>query len=488
MFIRKIRSRNSVCFQIGSKRFGKFVLTSHVGCAPVAASARVEALALKAKQQLAGILFKDQLPLFDWSEQFPRAKLLSWQITGFHLVFGRVYDAIGFPQNLLRDLAIARIVYPRSKLATVRYLNRYLGIELTKDRVYRCLDRLDKRQLTQTAFKFVSQRQRGVSLIFYDVTSLHFETETEDEIRTKGHSKNRRSDLPQILIGLFVDQDGYPFDFDMFSGRTFEGHTLTAAIDRLTGKYQFTNLTVVADAAMLSRDNLNFLDAKQLNYIVGARLKSLPEELTAEILGHDFTRTAVYQTAAEGRKLVVDFSVKRAHKDRVNRERLINRLKISLEKKRQLIRKSKYLKLSQPGQPAGIDWQKIAADEKFDGLKGYLVNPQNPLSVDNIIIQYHNLWKVEKAFRMQKSDLRERPVYHRRLKRIESHLLLCFTSLLVMKETEEILRRKNFSLEKAIEILGKVGQGEIRIGHTRLELDSELDQEVRTILNLFKGY
>lgn len=443
---------------------------------------------MKAKQRLAEILFKDQPPLFDWFNQSPRAKLLTWKITGFHLVFGRVYDAIGFPQGLLRDLAVTRIVYPKSKLATVRYLNRYLGLELTKDRVYRCLDRLDKQQLTQIAFKFVSDRYQGVSLIFYDVTTLHFETETEDWWRRKGYSKNHRADVPQIIVGLFVDADGYPFDFDMFSGNTFEGHTFETAVSRLIRKYDFSGLTVVADAAMLSKDNLAFLESRGLDYIVGARLKSLPEDMIAAVTGFDFSAAAIYSTQWQDRRLLVDFSAARAKRDAASRDRQVRKLKLALAANRPVIHKSKYLRVDSPNQIRGIDQAKIAADSRFDGLKGYLVNAENPFSVEDIIAQYHNLWKVEKAFRMQKSDLKERPVYHRRRKRIESHLLLCFTSLLVMKEAERILRRKDYSLEKAIEILGKVGQGKIRIGRTQLELDSELDQEAELILNLFRGH
>ena len=189
---------------------------------------------MKAETELTRLVLKDQLSLFPAANP-PRAKLLSWKITGYHQVFGSVYDSIGFPHTLLRDLAIARIVCPKSKIATIRYLKRHLGINLSKDKAFRFIDTLKKDELTKIAFNFVSTQNHGISILFYDVTTLYFETENEDDFRKKGFSKNHRSDVPQILIGLFVDNEGYPFDFDFFEGSTFEGHTFQSAIDSIIG-------------------------------------------------------------------------------------------------------------------------------------------------------------------------------------------------------------------------------------------------------------
>lgn len=485
MFIRKIKSRKSTCFQIGQKRYGKFVLLKHIGCATT--PPEIEALRLKAKTELEELLFKNQLRLFS-DISLPKAKLLTWHVTGFHQVFGAVYDQIGFPRNLLRDLVIARIVYPKSKTATIRYLRRYLGIILSKDKVYRFLDTLDKDALTGIAFHFVSQKNRGISLLFYDVTTLHFETETEDDFRKKGFSKNHRTDVPQIMLGLFVDSQGYPFDFDFFEGSIFEGHTFPTAIKKIVTKYAFASLTVVADAAMLSFDNLEYLDSLNISYIVGARLKNLPQAVIEQIHNHDFTKETIFQITLKEQQLFVDYSPQRAEKDAKARERLVKKLEERLMKKEAVIHKSKYLRWEKQGKIAGIDKEQIETDKKFDGLKGYITNKDNNFEADEIIKQYHNLWKVEKAFRMSKSDLKERPIYHRYSSRIKSHLLVCFVSLLVMKEAEKILNKKHYSLEKTIEILGKVGQGKTRIGNICLDIESELDQETQSILKLFTGH
>lgn len=485
MFVRKTKSRNSTCFQIGKKQYGRFILIEHVGCANT--PSEIEALQLKAQSELTRILFENQLALFPEHRSISHAKLLSWRITGFHEVFGCVYDRIGFPATMLRDFVVARIVYPKSKLATTSYLSQYLGKRFSKDAIYRFLDTLDKQTLTRVAFEFVSKRNNGISLIFYDVTTLSFETDTEDELRRKGYSKEHRNDMPQVLIGLFVDHEGYPFDFDVFEGNKFEGHTFKMAVANLIKKYSFEDLAIVADAGMLSEDNLSYLREKHIQYIVGARIKNLSDSLKEDIRIHDYTNDDRYEVLFDEQLLIVDYSPGRAKKDRMNRDKLVKKLEARIAKGETVIRKSKYVMVENTGRVTGIDQAKILEEKQFDGLKGYVTTMKNAGS-EEIIKQYHNLWRVEKAFRMSKSDLRERPVYHRVRKRIEAHLLLCFVSLLVMRETEMLLQQKNYSLEKAIALLGKVGKGEARIGSVSVEIDTELDQETKSILILFSGH
>lgn len=487
MFIRKVKSRNSVCFQLGEKRHGRFVFLRQIGCA--AAPEKIEALALKAKQVLNERRLKFQLPLFPAGKLQSTAKLSNWRITGYHDVFGSVYDRIGFPPGLLRDLVVARIVYPKSKAATIRYLSRHLGITLEKNRLFRFLDTLNKDRLTQIAFRFVAGHYpEGISVCFYDVTTLYFETAVEDEFRQKGFSKDHRTDIPQILIGLFVDSRGYPFDFEWYEGKTFEGHTFVKAMKAINRQYAFKGLTVVADAGMLSEDNLNYLTAAGINYIVGARLKSLSAAVIRKVLAHPYDRQPVYETALNGRRLIIDYSPGRAKLDIKNRERTLAKLKQKLALGRTVIRKSKYLAVSGKAAAMGIDQIRVDADRQFDGLKGYWTNRENPAAEKAVIRQYHQLWQVEKAFRMSKHDLRERPVFHRRPERIKAHLILCFVSLLVMKEAETVLASIPCSLEQAIELLGKVGQGTARVGGIELAIESELDPTTELIHNLFLGH
>lgn len=504
MYFRKIKTRGSTCFQIGKKVKGKFVLIKHVGGASTLE--KIEMLRLKAQEELNKQKLKSthQISLFLPPPNIEnRAKLMNWRITGFHQIFGYLYDSIGFPFGLLRDLVIARIVYPKSKASTSRYFDQYLGINFSEDKIYRFLDTLNKNDLTKIAFDFVSKKNKGIALIFYDVTTLYFESNDEDDLRKKGFSKDHKNELPQIVIGLFVDKDGYPFDFDFYEGSTFEGHTFSVAIKALTEKYRFkpNDLVVVADAGMLSEKNINFLETENLNYIVSARLKGLSEKIKKPIFIHDFTKTPFFDTTYQikiengeirNKRLIVDYSPKRAKKDISNREKLIKKLEEKINSKKPLVKKSKYLILENQGTMAGIDTKKIELDKRHDGLKGYWTNlklkSKNKNEPQEIIDQYHNLWKVEKAFRMSKNDLQERPIFHRKSERINGHLLICFCSLLVMKEVERILAPTKISLTKTIQILGKVGQGEAMFGKLKLPIDSELSDEAKTIFQQILGH
>lgn len=483
MFIRKVKSRKSICFQVGEKQNGRFIVRKHVGCSSI--PQKIEILYLKAKQVLFELKYANQLSLFKSSNPLA-AKLINWKITGFHQVFGCVYDLIGFPKNMLRDLVIARIVYPKSKTATLRYLNNYLGVSIGKNKLFHFLDTLDKDALTHIAFDFVTnQHSTGISICFYDITTLYFETGDEDTLRQKGFSKDHRTDIPQILIGLFVDNYGYPFDFDFYEGKTFEGNTFIKAVEAIRSRYRFHDLTVVADAGMLSRKNLDYLDSVKIGYIVGARLKNLPKAVIRKVLTHPFFQQPIFQMVISDQRLVVDYSGERAKKNAKDREHAVSKLRQKISFGETVIRKSKYLLIQNSNNILEINEKQIELDKQFDGLRGYLTNQNNEAKTEDIIDQYHQLWRVEKAFRMSKHDLQERPIFHYLPRRIKAHLTLCFVSLLVMKETENRLSKINCSLNHAIELLGKVGSGTIRIDTVEIAAENELDSTAQSILKLF---
>ena len=190
------------------------------------------------------------------------------------------------------------------------------------------------------------------------------------------------------------------------------------------------------------------------------------------------------------------YSSDRARKDKFSREKIIDKLKEKIASKKELIRKSKYLVMENKSEVTGIDEAKIKLDMRHDGLKGYWTNLKTT-TADEVIERYHNLWQVERAFRMSKSDLAERPIFHRRKRRIEAHLLICFCSLLVMKETERLLgggkskdkndyknKKKSFSLSKAIDILSSIGEGEVKYGKVTLLTESEPTKESESIFRL----
>ena len=222
--------------------------------------------------------------------------------------------------------------------------------------------------------------------------------------------------MPQVLIGLFVDHEGYPFDFDYFTGNTFEGHTFKTSVEKLIKKYQFENLTVVADAGMLSQDNLSYLDDKKINYIVGARLKNTKEETVKQIIDHNYKIKSINEIKLDSQRLIVEYSEDRAKKDAKNREKIIDKLKKKLETGKPVVHKNKFLAWKNKDKITSLDDKKIEVDKQFDGLKGYITNTHNQSGFKEIIDQYHNLWKVEKAFRMSKVILEKDPSFTKKSK------------------------------------------------------------------------
>jgi hypothetical protein len=254
---------------------------------------------------------------------------------GPELIFGALFDRIGLnqiPDELFRHLVIARLAFPTSKLKTVDYLYRYKGVCLSVSALYASLDRLHgryKQQVEEIVYRHTDKRVRALSVVFYDVTTLYFEAEDEDDLRKPGFSKDGKFQHPQILLGLLVAEGGLPIGYDFFEGNTFEGHTLLPVLQTIQEKYACQPPTVVADAAMLSKTNLRELASAQYQFIVGARIKNESQTIQQKILekaegisdGGHFTLKR-----PDGQRLIVTYSQKRARKDARNRDKGIARL------------------------------------------------------------------------------------------------------------------------------------------------------------------
>lgn len=389
----------------------------------------------------------------------------SIQTVGPELVFGKIYDSIGFNQigqELFRHLVISRLAFPLSKLKTIEYLYRYQGVSIDINAVYRFLDKLNsklKEQIEQMAFAHTMRVLEGdISVVFYDMTTLYFEASDEDDLRKTGFSKDGRHQNPQIFIGLLVGLGGYAIGYDIFEGNTYEGHTLIPFLEKMEQKFKLGKLVVIADSGLLSNENIAALETNGYEYIIGARLKSEPGRIKTEILQHAFNDGDTVSIArTENTRLIVNYSKTRASKDEYNRKRGLTRLEKQVRAGK--LTKSninnrgynKYLKLT--GEISiEIDYQKYNQDNAWDGLKGYITNTR--LSDTEVLDNYKNLWHIEKAFRMSKTDLRIRPIYHRLRHRIEAHICVAFTAYCVYKELERVLylEKSSLSLKKAAEL------------------------------------
>jgi len=326
---------------------------------------------------------------------------------GPELIFGKLFDEIGFNaigEQLFRDIVVARLVYPTSKVKTVDYLYRYRGKTVCIQDIYRFLDRLQdnySQQAQRIAYEHSRKILKQITVVFYDMTSLYFETEDEDDLRRIGFSKDGKFQNPQIMLGLLVGKKGYPIGYDIFEGNTFEGKTLLPVLRQITSKYDFGKPVVVADAAMLSNENLDELEKGRFPFIVGARLRNENQAMQEAILercsGLRDGQCVVIEKDGS-RRLIVSYSDKRAKKDAHNRQRGLQRLRKQIRSGR-LTKESlnnrgynKFLRLDGEVK-VEIDEAMITQAARWDGLKGYLTN--TTLSPAEVIDSYGQLWHVE---------------------------------------------------------------------------------------------
>lgn len=432
-------------------------------------------------------------------------------ISGIHDVYGKLFSNLGYQKVMARpgrnkmavriftDIVLARIANPASKMASVDMLEEDFGVTIDLDKVYRMMDKLDtaalerlKKITYQNSLNLLGSK---IEVIFYDVTTIYFESFSEDELKRNGFSKDHKHNQPQILLALMVTSDGLPVDYEIFAGDTYEGHTLIPALTKIRKKYHLDKIVFVADSAMLSQENIAELEEEGLEYIVGARLKKVKNKLKDKILDPNNYKeiTPGYQIAhfSDGhRKIVVSYSSKRALKDASDRKKAITKLKKKLEQSRspkQYLSNSgyrKYLKV-EGRSTILLDEEKIASESLWDGFHGVVTNAK--LSAEEILARYNDLWKVEAAFRVTKHDLQVRPVFHWKPRRIAAHMAICFTAYALVKHLEYRVRLcyRKLSIEKIRQLLIHVQTSILFDKEKRIRygLPSKMKKEARKIYN-----
>lgn len=399
--------------------------------------------------------------------------------TGIHDVYGQVYQAIGFDKVIpnpkrkvaavknLFDVVMGRIANPVSKLATTEMLSQQYGVNLSVSAIYRMMDHLNDQAIENIQKKAWQTAQSlfkdPIEVLFYDCTTLYFESFLEDELKENGYSKDMKFNQPQVLLALLVTPAGLPVGYEVFSGSTFEGHTLEKAIEKIESFYQINKLIFVADSAMLSHDNLKLLQSRGKDYIVGARIKNMSSQIVDEILDkqtyQDLSASGIDETLLlkqiqldESRKLVVTYSSKRAKKDAYDREKAINKLLEKLKKSKNpksLLSNFGYKKYVQvTGEvTVGINEEKIAADAQWDGLFGVITNLKE-MPAEEVLTQYHGLWQIEQCFRLSKHDLKIRPVFHWTPRKVKAHIAICFMALTCLRYLNYRLKTQSINLSE----------------------------------------
>lgn len=500
MFIRQKKNKSGVIsIQVIDKSSGKYKLLKTIGSS--SELNQIGKLLLEAQNYIKEI---KKLNEFDFSNsnqliQNVLENITALKLSGIDLVLGKIFNEIGFNKiedSLFKDLVLYRLVYPKSKLKTTEYLYRFSQKQYSEDDIYRYMDKLYNKQketVQQLSFdhtQFVLGTE--ISVVFYDVTTIYFESDNEDELRKTGFSKEGKHQNPQIVLGLLVSKNGYPLAYDIFEGNKFEGHTMLPVIDTFKDKYNLNQLVIIADSGLLSSNNIEELQEKKYEFILGARIKSEKKSIKEKILALKLKNGESEIIEKENLKLIITYSDSRAKKDKQNREKGLKKLEKQI-KTGKLTKASinnrgynKYLKL-QGEIKVVIDKDKFIQDAKWDGLKGYITNAM--LSKDEILENYNHLWQIEKAFRTAKTDLKIRPIYHRKKQRIEAHICLTFVAYKVYKELERQLKLKksNLSPEKVIEILQSIFQIEIKnpINNETIKQNILITEEHKLIQKLF---
>ncbi len=503
MFVRKKRNKSgSFSIQIIDKSSGSYRVVKTVGFSkdPI----KLEYLWRKAHYLIPELIGQSTLNLFceedNTIHNFFHESHLKVRVTGPEQILGKIFDKVGFDQiddKLFRHLVITRLVYPGSKLKTIDYLARYNGISLQVDQLYRFLDKLNhmhKPELERLSFEYTKKVLRGnLGVVFYDMTTLYFEASDEDDFRKTGFSKDGKHQNPQIYLSLLVGKNGYPIGYELFEGGIYEGHTLIPIIKRFEEKFGLQKPIIIADAGLLSNENIKALEESSYKYILGGRIKNESGAVKQQILALELSNQGhSVINKGKGQRLIISYKQTRARKDLHNRERGLKRLEEKVKKgklsKEHINNRgyNKYLKLE--GKISiEIDYDKFKKDAQWDGLKGYVTNSK--LTPKTVIENYNNLWHIEKAFRISKTDLKIRPIYHRIRGRIEAHISISFAAYTIYKELERILYKKNapFSAHRATELTQTMYSLDYSLPNSKKQesVNIALDSEQKILLDIF---
>jgi transposase len=370
--------------------------------------------------------------------------------------------------NAVMLMLLERLHAPCSKRQNHFNQDEYLGIEpVALHWLYRSLDYLAQYQ--QQIQQHIYQPSRdlfnnSLDVVFYDVTTFYFESETEEEnaLRQKGFSKDGKIGNTQILFGLLIDRHKRPIGYRIYKGNTFEGHTFEKAIQQLKEQYQIKNIILVADRGMLNRNNIQITEAHQFEYIIGEKLKSLPQAIKSRLiepanykntwtydLHGECIRIQYHTIEHEGRKIICTYSEKRARKDAQDREDRIEKARQLLKYPQQLKRKAQhYFLQAKDATTYSLNEEKIKQSKQYDGYLAIATNSKD-LTDETILDNYRHLYQIEHSFRTFKTHLETRPMFHWTDKRIEGHMCLCYIAYALLTNVQNKILKTGSKLSES---------------------------------------
>ncbi|MFC7376892.1 IS1634 family transposase [Brachybacterium sp. GCM10030268] len=424
------------------------------------------------------------------------------------------YSRLGFgvvEDEVFEQVVLARLVEPTSKLDSIRVLEG-LGVDPPHHAtIYRHLRQAQERryrdQIATKCFEHTAT-SGDISLVLYDVTTLYFEAEYEDQLRKVGYSKERRVD-PQIVVGLLVDRNGFPLEIGCFEGNHAETRTIVPIIKQFQDRHNLADMVVVADAGMLSTANLTALDEAGLRFIVGSRQVKAPGDLAnhfhwngdafedGQLIDTITPRHGNAKTEQKRRRrepvwnaeehpghwrAVWAFSKKRATRDGHTLTAQENRARAVIDGDA-AVKSTRFVKTTAAGR--ALDEGSLERARGLVGLKGYVTNiPADVMPPAEVLSSYHDLWQVEQSFRMSKSDLQARPMFHRQRDSIEAHLTIVFTALAIARFMQNAT---GLSLKRIITTLRPIQSALLQAGdHTQL-IPPQIPEDAATIIEQITG-
>ncbi|WP_440713402.1 IS1634 family transposase [Gordonia sp. FQ] len=410
-----------------------------------------------------------------------------------------VYTELGFAAStgddlVFRDLVLARIIEPTSKLDSLRVLEEAGASQVPS---YRTLTR------RLPVYAEASWRERlatacaahaglgPATLVLYDVTTLYFETDKADGFREPGFSKERRLE-PQITVGLLTDAEGFPLMIEAFEGNKSEKLTMMPTIESFMATHQLTDVTVVADAGMISAANMTAIEKANLSFILGERMPTVPYHLQKWHTDHPGQdppdglvlterRPANDKTSyTRDRVVYYVYSADRARRSRRGIDEQIAKAEKAVAGKIP-VKRNRFVKLT--GASKSVNRELEAKNRILAGWKAYGTNIDNPTS-EFVVKSYHQLWKIEKSFRMSKSDLAARPIYHHKQDSIRAHLAIVIAALAVTRIVEA---RTGWSIKKFVTTTRRYRTVQIRVGDNTITAADPLTGDLAEALRALRG-
>ena len=426
--------------------------------------------------------------------------IMSSQMT--HLWDGlcAAYRVLGFESatkgdNVFRDLVLARIIEPTSKLDAARVISE-VGVEPSSYATIKRRLPVYAKPAWRQALAAASAAHAGLgpaSLVLFDVSTLYFETDAGDGFREPGFSKERRLE-PQITVGLLTDGSGFPLAVQAFEGNKPETGTMVPVINAFKAAHRLTDVTVVADAGMISEANQVALQAAGLSFILGARIPYLPDVVREwrdkhpdEAVLDGLVLTQPWpSTSSEKARGIPDRVVYYQYRhDRARRT--LRGIDEQVAKAQRAVdgnapvKRNRYILLT--GATKSVNRSLEAKTRALAGWKGYTTN-LTTVTPEFVIDAYHQLWHIEKSFRMSKHDLQARPIYHHLRESIEAHLSIVVTAMAVSHYIEA---QTGWAIKKFVRTTRRYRTVQIKAGRHILTAADPLPDDLRDALTRIGG-